>query len=325
MGWNGADLVSDFSAELGDTSTSFQTKVLRWINDGIRDIATSHNWHFLREKGKVILASGQDSHLIPLTAPSAPTLAALAGGSLTASSVYKVIITFYEGTAEVESKAGTASASITPTGANLSITVSTIPVSASTLVTARKVYLSKDGGAYKYYSTISNNTATTTTITVDTTSTITPPDYDAIHMIDGDFWLADDRMLEGYTAQRLKFETNGTVSNGTPSIWAPINEEEILVYPRPSSATTADFYYFKLPAQVFNDSDSQPQIPAWLFDDLYNYVVWRGYAYRDRDGKESKQINYKQGLRETISRKGMPVKKSGRIRCVTGDSDGYLI
>jgi hypothetical protein len=323
MGWNGADLLSDFSAELGDTSTAFQTKVLRWINDGIREISTSHNWHFLREKGKVILASGQDTHSIILTTPSAPTLAALAGGSLEDGGSYKVLVTFYESVAKVESRAGTASAAIVPTGANLSITANSVPVSASTLVTSRRIYVSKDGAAYFYYGEIANNTATTATITAETSSTVQAPDFDAIHMIDGDFWLEDDRILEGYTVQRLRFETNGAVSDGTPSIWAPVNEHEIVVYPKPTSNTTASFYYFKLPAQVFNSSDSQPQIPAWLFDTLYSYVIWRGYAYRDRDGKESKKINYIESLGDMISRKGKPVKKSGRVRGVTPDSDGF--
>lgn len=325
MAWNGADLVSDFSSELGDTSSAFRLKVLRWVNEGIRDIATSFNWPFLREKGKAILASGQDTHLIILSEPTAPTLAALAGGTLTDGSSYKVLVTFYEGEAEVESKAGDESAAIVPTGADLSITVSSIPTSSSTLVTARRIYLSKDGAAFKLYSTISNNTATTTTITANTTDTTEPPDQHVIGRIDGDFFIPGDRVLQGYTIQRLRFETNGVSSNGTPNYWAPFNQEQILVYPTPTSNTTVEFYYFKIPARVFDSSSSQPQIPAWLYDDLYNYVIWRGYAYRDRDGKESKQINYKQGLRETISRKGGAVKRSGRVRSITGDSDGYAV
>lgn len=324
MAWNGADLVSDFSSELGDTSSAFQTKVLRWINEGIRDISTSFNWPFLREKGKAILASGQDTHTIVLSEPTAPTLAALAGGSL-ALVPYQVLITYYESESQVESKAGTASSAITPAGGNLSITVSAIPVSASTLVTARRVYLSKNGGAYYLYSTIANNTATTTTITTDTTDTTEPPDQHAIGRIDGDFFISGDRVIQGYTIQRLRFETNGATSSGTPNYWAPFNQEQILVYPTPTSNTTVEFYYFKIPARVFNLSTSQPQMPAWLYDDLYNYVMWRGYAYRDRDGKESKQINYKNGLRETISRKGGAVKRYGRVRSITGDSDGYAI
>jgi hypothetical protein len=65
-------------------------------------------------------------------------------------------------------------------------------------------------------------------------------------------------------------------------------------------------------------------MPSWLYEDVRRYVMWRGYEFRDRAGKESKQINYEQGLRITISRKGKPLKKSGRIRSVTPNSDGVI-
>lgn len=322
MGWNGLDLLNDFSAELGDTSSAFKTKCLRWINEGLKDIATSHQWPNLREKGKVVLTASQDTQSIVLAKPTAPTLAALAGGSLALLYEYKVLVTYYEGVSEVESIAGDASAGITPLITDLSITVSAIPVSASPLVTARKIYLSKGGGAYAYYSTISNNTATTTTITADTASTLTPPDEDAVHVIDGDFFLENTRILVGTSLQDLIFKSNAATSSGTPLFWAPINEEEIRLYPKPSTALTLSFYYFKLPAKVFGVATSIPQMPSWLYEDLRNYVIYRGYAFRDRSGQESKKLNYDQGLRLTISRKGQAAKKSGRVRCMTADSDG---
>lgn len=323
MGWNGLDLVNDFSAELGDTSSAFKTKVLRWVNEGIKDIATSHNWPFLREKGRVVLTAAIDTHPITLSKPTLPTLAALAGGSLALLTEYKVLITFYEGAADVESIAGESSAGITPLGANLSITVSAIPISTSPLVTARKVYVSTAGAAYAYYSTISDNTTLTTTITAPTTSIVNPPDESALFMIDGDLFIEDSRIINGTSIQDLIFKSNAVSSSGIPELWAPINESEIMVYPKPSVAKTVSFYYFKLPAKVYGLSSSAPQMPSWLYEDLRNYVISRGYDFRDRAGKESKKLNYDQGLRLTISRKGQAVKKSGRVRCVTGDSDGY--
>ena len=86
MAWNGADLVSDFSSELSDTSTAFKLKVLRWINEGLRDITTRHTWPFMRERGQAILLSGQDTNSIVPSSPSAPSVAATTGGSLTADS-----------------------------------------------------------------------------------------------------------------------------------------------------------------------------------------------------------------------------------------------
>jgi hypothetical protein len=324
MAWNGSALVTDFSAELGDTSSAFQAKVLRWINDGIREIATSHQWPFLRKKGVAIVAADSDTAYLPIAPPSAPSLALLAGGSLTSGSVYTALVTYYDSVNGVETKAGVVSSSATPTGADLSLTV-TIPISTSAQVNARKVYLKKDSGDYILAVTVLNNTSTSTTITADSSSTETPPDETYIHMLDGDPYIEGDRTLEGYTIQRMRFETNGVITTGTPQVWASIDQDNILVYPKPTSATTLQFYYFKLPAQVFNSATSQPQIPSWLYEDLYNYVMWRGYAYRDRDGKESKKINYEQGLRVSISRKGGSIKRSGRVRCMTGDSDGYVV
>lgn len=323
MGWNGLDLVNDFSAELGDTSNAFKTKCLRWVNEGIRDISTSHEWPFLREKGKVVMTSGADTQSIVLAKPAAPTVAALAGGSLALLNEYKVLVTFYEAVAEVESIAGTPSAGITPLTTDLSITLTAIPVSTSPLVTARNIYVSKGGGAYAYYSTIPNNTATTSTVTADTTSSITPPDENAIHVIDGDFFLEGSRILQGTSLHDLLYTTNAVASSGTPQWYAPINQEEIRVHPKPSSALTLSFYYFKLPAKVFGVNTSTPQVPSWLYDDLRNYVLWRGYNYRDRAGQESKKLNYDQGLRISISRKGSPIKSSGHVRSVTPDSDGF--
>lgn len=325
MGWNGLDLINDFSAELGDTSNGFKTKVLRWVNEGIREISTSHNWPFLREKGKVVLAADLDTHAICLTKPAAPTVALLAGGSLALLNEYKVLVTFFEAQSGVESIAGDASAGVTPLGADLSLTVSAIPVSTSPLVTARKIYVSKGGAAYAYHSTIADNTTLSTTISNDTSSAIVAPERNAIHMIDGDLFIEGQRSLIGTTVQNIVYQSSAVDSSGTPTSWAPINQEEVLVYPKPSVATTASFYYFKLPAQIFGTISSVPQIPDWLYGDLRNYVIWRGYEFRDRSGKESKKLNYDQDLRSTISRKGGALKRAGRVRSVTPDSDGYVI
>lgn len=324
MGWNGLDLINDFSAELGDTSNGFKTKVLRWINEGIRDIATAHQWPFLREKGKAVLAADLSTHAVVLEKPAAPTVAALAGGGLTLVS-HKVLVTFYESASQVESIAGTESAAVVPAGGDLSIALTAIPVSTSPLVTHRKIYVSVNSGSYQYHGELADNTTTVYNVTSTPTSSITPPDQHAIHMLDGDLFLEDEaQVLKGTSIQDVIFKSNGQPRSGTPEIWAPVNEEEVLVYPSPSDDLTASFYYFKRPARVFGITASVPQIPDWLYEDLRRYVMWRGYEFRDRAGKESKQINYENGLRLTISRRGKPLKRSGRVRSVTPDSDGWV-
>lgn len=339
MNWNGLALVNDFSAELGDTSPAFKTKVLRWINEGIKEIATSHQWSFLREKGKVVLTANQESHFIPLAKPTAPTVAALAGGSLALTYEYKVLVTFYEEASGVESIAGEISDGIIPAGADRSIRLSEIPVSTSPLVTARKIYVSKAGGQFSYYGMIEHNLAelpgepdpindppipVTFDITTETTSQFVPPEEDSVFMVDGDLYIEGRRILAGTALQDLTYKSQGVNTVGEPYLWAPVNEEEVRVYPIPSSDITASFYYFKIPPYVYGIRTSIPDMPSWLHDDLKRYVLWRGYDFRDRAGKESKEITFRENLKITISRKGKPVKRSGRVRSVTPDSDGMV-
>lgn len=335
MGWNGLDLVNDFSAELGDQTPNFKTKVLRWVNEGLREIATYHLWPCLREKGMAVFAAGTDTHKLSLEKPSAPSLALTAGGFLTPDVQYRVLVTFFESFSGVESIAGEYSA-IIPTGADLSIELSNIPVSASPLVTARKVYVSKGAAAFAYHGTINNNlseipdpdpllpgTPVTYSVSADAQSPITPPEEHAIYQIDGDLFIQDNRILHGTSLQNLIYSSNGVSALGDPYAFAPVNQEEVKVYPTPAHDVTVSFYYFKLPARVFGTTASVPQMPSWVFETLRAYVIWRGYDYRDRSGKESKLINYNENLKLLISRKGKPIKRSGRVRVVTPDSDGY--
>jgi hypothetical protein len=156
-------------------------------------------------------------------------------------------------------------------------------------------------------------------------SVITAPEEDLFYKVDGDVYLDSSHVLKGTSLQDLIFSSNGTPASGVPQLWASVNQTDIEVYPTPTANTLASFFYFKIPARIFGTNTSVPQIPSWLYDDLRNYVIWRGYNYRDRSGQESKKLNYDQGLRLTISRKGKSQKKSGRVRCVTGDSDGIGI
>lgn len=337
MGWNGLDLVNDFAAELGDQTPNFKTKVLRWINEGIREIATYHLWPCLREKGQAVCTAGTDTHQLPLSKPGAPTLTLASGGFLTADTQYRALVTFFEEASGVESIAGEY-ASITPTGADLSFELSDIPVSASPLVTARKVYVSKGAASFVYHGIIENNlaelpgtpdplvdppTPITYTISADASSPITPPEEHAIFQIDGDLFVEGRRIIQGTSLQNLIFMNNGVTPTGDPYYFAPINQEEIKLEKSPSSDLTVSFYYFKLPARVFGLSTSVPQMPSWIFETLRAYVIWRGYDYRDRAGKESKLSNYNENLKLLISRKGKPIKRSGRVRVVTPDSDGF--
>jgi hypothetical protein len=324
MKWNGLALVNGLSAELGDTSTAFKVMVLGYINDGLRDISSKFQWPQMRRKGKAILSADTDTHNLLLPKPSAPSVALAAGGSLTEDVEYKFLVTFYEGEAQVESRAGTASAGVSPTTGNQKVDLSGIPVSESSLVTARKVYLSKGGGAYFYHSTIEDNTTTTTTISTDPTGQITAPTEGYIETLDGDLFIENSRNLEGLSFQDYQTKVGPLNSSGTPAAWTPIDNEKVLIYPKPTEDIEVSFWYFARPAEVFGTTSSIPQLPSFLLDDLRRYVKWRGMDYRDRDGKESAEITYRDNLKETFSKKGKLVKKSYRVRSTIPDSDGRI-
>ena len=120
--WNGLDLQNELSELLGDTSDTFKTRVLGWMNDIQQDIADRSDWNFLTRKAQKILVIGSEQQSVITAAPGAPTVALSAGGSLTADAVHNVYVTFVESNG-LETVAGTASANITPTGGNLTIDV----------------------------------------------------------------------------------------------------------------------------------------------------------------------------------------------------------
>lgn len=323
--WSGLNLQTELATILGDTSTGFKTKVLGWLNDIQNDISTRHDWSFQRHKGKKVLTASSELQNVNLAKPSAPTATIATDGSLTEGSTYSVLVTYYESVSGLESIAGTASSTVTATALNKTVSLTVVPTSSDPLVTSRKLYLSKDSGAYYYHSSIANNTATTATIDTETTSLILAPDYNMIRKFDG------SPFFEGTSTGRLTIKSvdeirelfEGTWSSGTPNIWADMGEGRAIFYPIPSSALTLSHYYYRLPARIYANTDTL-ELPAWLKPVLEAGVIWKGYRYRDRDGQESKQANYEQLISEYISKMGRNNKLAGRVRDVSGGQFGVL-
>jgi hypothetical protein len=125
---------------------------------------------------------------------------------------------------------------------------------------------------------------------------------------------------------QLILEVNGNFSSsGSPNIWSDVQEEKVLLYPKPSSALTLSFYYSRIPRKTYNSTSSPIDLPEWLKPDLEKYIMWRGYEYRDRDGQESKLNNYEQSIAFTISVKGAQKKVPRRVRDVAGNSRGFSL
>lgn len=326
MSWNGLSLQTELSALLSDDSTAFKARISSWANDIEQDMCTRHNWGFTRQKGKKLLTASVEEQSLLLTRSTAPTVAIASGGSLTSGSSYKVITTFYESVSGAESQ-GTESASVTADSSNKTINITAIPVSSDVLVTSRKIYVSKDGGAFYYVGTISDNTTTIYSITSEPTSKIEAPDIDYIIKIDGQLFIENSWQLRAESIQSLRqfYSQNFTQYTGTPNSYAMISHDRALVYPTPTSGISMSYYYFKYPRGIYPSVDSIPTIPFSLKQVLVAGVEWKGYQYRDRDGKESCQNRYESLLQIAISKFGSPDRQSYRVRDVTGSCDGFLV
>lgn len=322
--WNGLDLQTELSGHLGDTSTSFKTRVLGWMNDIIVDISSRHSWSFQLKKGKKTLTALAEEQSLLTPSPSAPSVVIAAGGSLTENSVYRVGVTFVDSN-DAETKLGSASSSVTATAINKTITVTSIPTSSEVLVTKRKIYLQKDGGNWYFHSEIADNTTTSTSITSETTSLIEAPDYSPIRIISGNPFIETSAQLEYRSIDQLRLLFQGSFSSGTPSYWSDLGHERVLLYPTPSSAMVLSYYYFKMPARIYASVDSQPDLPSYLKSAFRAGVIARGYEYRDRAGQESRLLNYEQALVRAIQDSGAPAKIAYRVRDVVGTSQGWEI
>lgn len=111
----------------------------------------------------------------PIDPPGAPTIGSITAGGSVDAGVHQYVVTFV--TSAGETDFGTTSATATATAGNKTINLTAIPVSASSLVTARKIYRTKIADIALGHSnfmylvaTISNNTTTTYTDTASDAS-----------------------------------------------------------------------------------------------------------------------------------------------------------
>lgn len=323
--WNGEALVTELSALLGDTSTAFQALVLGWLNDVTSEISTVHDWPYHKVIGKKKLTASAELQDLEVAAPGAPSVAIAAGGSLTVSTAFKVLVTFAQANG-VETKSGTASATVTTAGANLSFNVTSIPVSTESLVTQRKIYLKKGSGKYYYHSTISDNVTTTALIDTETTSTIEAPDFPAIRKLIGSPWCESPNFyLQPRDEDQLRLLTAGAFSVGVPEYFAPKGDNSIVLYPKPTSAYDLFFNYYRQPFRLYNADDSIPDIPFNLKPVLKAGVIALGYEYRERAQADVKRAKYEQMLENAGNAYDNMAEISYSVVDVSGNTDGIIV
>lgn len=324
--WNGESLVNEISALLGDTSTAFKARVLGWLNDGIFDISSRHDWGHHLVKGKKFLVSNEEMHTLEIEPPDAPDIELADDGELSNGSTYKVLVTFTQDNG-VETQAGEESDEVTCDSDSKTIELRNIPTSTESLVTGRKVYLSKDDGPFYLHTTIADTFTTTLTINEDTDSTVEPPDYESIRRLKGSPFFEDSPSiyLEYRDIDQLRMLAQGQWSVGNPEYFSPLESNKVALYPIPSSDFELSFNYYRTPFRLYNSSDSQPDLPIYLKPALKAYAIAMGYEYRDRAGHEMKRANYENALIDAINRGGRVANIEYTVRDVYGNFDGFEV
>lgn len=317
--WNGSVLQTRASQKYGLTDSTSLIRVLEWLNEIQEDITASHSWPFLKFKMKKQIVSGDQEIDISPQIPTAPVIALLAGGSITAADVYvKVTFVLFDESGKesnsLESEASLASNTVTTTGADLSLTITNIDTydgdsSVKPVSIHRRIYLKVGSAAYFLSKTITDNTTTTTTITVTPSSTIEPPEYSLVSLMSSEDPVIEGSgisLVENKLDDLLKYDPAFT-STGLPQYYARLSSRKIMLYPRPSSTYTISYWVYRIPARIFADTDRAIQLDPALKQALDAGVVWKGYEYKDQDGQESKKVNYelrKQDAKGIIGRTG---------------------
>jgi hypothetical protein len=305
--FNGSALQTRFVQKFGFSDSTSLARVIEWMNEIQDDLTAGKKLPFLKFKmKKYIAADAQDVDLSP-EIPAAPTTALAAGGSLTDATDYYVKVTFVlfdeagNEFSSIESEPSAAGTLRTTTTGNQTISLTGIPVySGSTSVKPttiyRRVYLKKGTAAYFLYSTITDNTTTTLSVTADTTSTIEPPEYSMVDMMSGEDPTNEAvglNLREEKLDDILKYNP-GLTSTGNAAYYARSGKRKIFLYPRPSAAFTLTYWVYRVPSRIFADTDRAIQLDHAFKKVLDAGVTWKGLEYKDFDGQETKLSNYEQ-------------------------------
>lgn len=146
---------------------------------------------FAIESDGLFSTDGTTVNALGQSAPSSFSASTAGGGSLTASDNYQVGITFYSSTYGVETNGGTSSI-LTPSGGNLSISVTSIPTTVTnSFYDKKRIYLRNvtDEGDYLFIDEITLATSTYS-ITTESTSTFVMPSKNATPLSGGGKYLA---------------------------------------------------------------------------------------------------------------------------------------
>lgn len=345
--WTQASIIDQAGKLTWDTSTGYRATLIEFANAIQDDIASKLPQSFFKFRLKKLLPVTQSVCDLNIQVPSTPTVAIASGGSLTDGSSYKVYVTFviYDPDLRtyMESEPSTASAAVTGTAVNKTINITGLDtMDGDTSVTPatiyRNIYVSElasgetSYGEPFYYATISDNTTTSTTVTAEPSSTVTPPSYSEVYSMseDAPFFNESSVVLKKQSMNEVR---KSSVQNNTatsPYIYDLIGVDRILLYPQLSStATTAQrtisYHVYRRPHEFFYSTDRNVDLPIIFREALLQGIVYRAYFQRDRDGKVTEFQKYEAARDEAIRRVTRNFGEPTSVVDTLGDTDGWSI
>ena len=186
-------LIAKSSTSLyADDGNGTFSSILGSLTSGQKHDGITINGHHVIALGNdgLYAYDGTTIDALGISAPTAPTVAAAAGGSL-ADKTWQVALTYESSALGSESNQGTASSSQATSGGNNTIAVTTIPASSDGFVDKINVYLKNvtDGSDFLFVTQLNDGT-TTYNITDEPTSTQEPPTLNSAPASGGGKYLA---------------------------------------------------------------------------------------------------------------------------------------
>lgn len=334
--WTGENIVQRLSEKFSDTSPRFKARVLEWVNDIASDFCSDDraHWGFLKVKLKKLLTADQSEVFLAPQVPDAPTAVAAAGGAIT-DGTYRVKVSFLifgAGTdryGSIESEASEQSDAVVIAGANKRISLSAIDLfdgDNTKLPTKiwRRIYVATGAGDFFLAAEIEDNTTTVLVISAN-------PDASLVEPVDMSpvLKLAKENPWLSGTTQQLRedgvdrlISAGAATQSGTPQSFGRLHGDRIVLYPRATADQTLEYYAIKRPRRIFLNDD-QIQLPEELRSVLEAGATWKFYEYFDREGQESKKMNYEAEVAKANRRLSVDGGRSAVVRDVVGDWQGF--
>lgn len=173
-------------------------------------------WGHTRSHQMLYLFPKPSTTFTEINAPGVATLAETASGSLDSTAAYAYRVTFYTEYGETD---GGTSATLTLTGTNRTISLSSIPTTTDTNVIGRRIYRTEGGGSVYFFLTQIADRSTTTTYSDGNADSVLGPE-----------------LVDENTANNIRLyynaipETALSADADTPRVPTPDYDESILAY-----------------------------------------------------------------------------------------------